>query len=674
MTPVDPAREIRELIAAHIAGELSIAQRLQLNELLRTDEKARADFVAAMRQDVLLGEVLREEVSRGEVKAGSAPRSAEIQRPTSGDEEPPTRRKTRPFGVHPSVAPWMGLLAAAAILIAVTIFFGLGPPGAGRPTSQNMAELRSRSLRDAEGRRLADREKALALAEGKHREAIERLRELDKKSQELSQSLTPSDQNSPEEDRRKKKRVELQGEKERVEQVERELREAIELAKTTGRPVPVESAPEEKASLPQGSPGVKQELTTQVAVARVEEAAGQAFLVTKQGKTPVTPGWNLLPMQGLETGGGASRLVIRFPDKTWVELGPATELGEIKTESGKRLWVVKGTLQAQILPQPKDQPMIFATPHGEAKVLGTTLRFTVDPDSKKGTRLEVDEGKVEFKNGAGKTVLVESGHYAVAAEGADLVARKEDASTAVPRSGLAVWLRADQGVILSGSGGVASWADRSGNKRDAVQLVPAQQPKLISKAVQGHPALRFDGVDDCMTFPCPVTGLTGMTIFLVSSTLEERGAANYGANAALYWQETGTCSGVLLNSSQSKVWWYFGTGQVQPLFVYPRPTALDQGFSLTTAQKSGPEVILFVNGQETFRIRGQGPAIGANEKIAQIGRGEGDLVTNRLFQGQREGWTYFCGEIAEILVYTRTLGESERRSVEQYLLGKYFLK
>jgi hypothetical protein len=277
-------------------------------------------------------------------------------------------------------------------------------------------------------------------------------------------------------------------------------------------------------------------------------------------------------------------------------------------------------------------------------------------------------------NGTGKTVLVEGGHYAVAAEGVDLVARREDAATPVPRSGLAVWLRADQGVSLSGSGGVATWSDRSGNKHDAVQPGAAQQPTLIPLAVRGHPALRFDGVDDCMSFPCPVTGLAGMTLFLVSSTFEERGAPDHGANAALYWQETATCSGVLLNPSQSKIWCYFGTGQIQPLIVYSRPTPLGRGYSLTTAQKSGPELILFVNGLEALRLRGQKSAIGSNEKVGQIGRGEGDQVTNRQFQGQREGWTYFSGEIAELMVYTRALGDIERKSIEQYLLGKYFSK
>jgi hypothetical protein len=156
----------------------------------------------------------------------------------------------------------------------------------------------------------------------------------------------------------------------------------------------------------------------------VEEVAGDALLVTKDGKSPVIAGTNLLPGQGLETGGGTSRIVLRFPDKTRVELGPETLLAELKMDSGKRLDLTRGSVRAVVAKQPKGEPLIFTTPHGRATVVGTTLRLVVDPDAKKGTNLEVEEGKVELKNLAGKTVMVESGHYAVAAVGVELVVHR----------------------------------------------------------------------------------------------------------------------------------------------------------------------------------------------------------------------------------------------------------
>jgi hypothetical protein len=67
--------------------------------------------------------------------------------------------------------------------------------------------------------------------------------------------------------------------------------------------------------------------------------------------------------------------------------------------------------------------MILTFPHGAAKILGTTLKLSVDPEPKKGTRLEVEEGRVELKNLSGAHVEVGSGQFAVAQEGMELVAR-----------------------------------------------------------------------------------------------------------------------------------------------------------------------------------------------------------------------------------------------------------
>jgi len=91
------------------------------------------------------------------------------------------------------------------------------------------------------------------------------------------------------------------------------------------------------------------------------------------------------------------------------------ELLEPKGRAGKSLTLVRGVLTADVRKQPADQPMVITTPQGEATVLGTKLRLTVEPDEKGSTRLEVEEGKVRLKRLVdGKTVGVDSGHFAVA--------------------------------------------------------------------------------------------------------------------------------------------------------------------------------------------------------------------------------------------------------------------
>jgi hypothetical protein len=129
--------------------------------------------------------------------------------------------------------------------------------------------------------------------------------------------------------------------------------------------------------------------------------------------------------RGIRTIGRASAAVLRFPDGTTVDLGGDTALDHVDDRgAGKRITIARGTASAVVRPQPSGQPMVFSTPHGQATVRGTTLRLSVDAEGRAGTRLEVKEGKVELQNRAGKSVLVESGHFAVAASGLELTARR----------------------------------------------------------------------------------------------------------------------------------------------------------------------------------------------------------------------------------------------------------
>jgi hypothetical protein len=323
---------------------------------------------------------------------------------------------------------------AAAVLAAVTLFVVRSPSGSDPAASQRAAEARARASQEAESRRQAERDRqerqrASANSEARRQEAEAQarrlaaeaqLREIEEKRKVLTQAKPKTGEDLQATEKREKDLEALKRDQERIEQ---ELREAAELAKMARRPALAQPSQEGKAQSPPPTQATPPQATTQAALARVEEVSGEAFVVTKEGKSPVSAGTNLLPGQGLETAGGASRIVLRFSDKTRVDLGPDSVLGEVKIDSGKRLSVTQGTVRAVVAKQPKGEPLIFTTPHGQATVLGTTLRLVIDPDPKKGTRLEVEEGKVELKNLTGKTVYAESGHYAVAAVGVELVAR-----------------------------------------------------------------------------------------------------------------------------------------------------------------------------------------------------------------------------------------------------------
>ncbi len=284
---------------------------------------------------------------------------------------------------------------------------------------------------------------------------------------------------------------ELQAEKERIEQ---ELREAIARQKRPA-PAPREEKPREPEPVPPSPPDVKppspEPATSQVtgpAVALVETVEGEAFFVARETRVPAKAGASLSAGQGLQTGAGTGRAVLVFPDRTRVELGPDTAIDDVKTAKGKQIAVTKGTVLAEVAKQPKDQPLIFSTPHGEAKVVGTTLRLVVDSDPRKGTRLEVEEGKVELKNLAKKTVMVESGHYAVAAAGAAMVATFRELT------GWLLYVRNEAGTTRFGA--PAELVDdplEPGNKCFRLNY-PSNYQGLVLPLAAKIPVEEFDGV------------------------------------------------------------------------------------------------------------------------------------------------------------------------------------
>jgi hypothetical protein len=64
-------------------------------------------------------------------------------------------------------------------------------------------------------------------------------------------------------------------------------------------------------------------------------------------------------------------------------------------------------------------------------------------------------------------------------------------------SGLNLWLEASTCVVTSGSN-VSSWGDLSGHGNDATQSFLSAQPAVAVSAINGLPAIEFDGVNDSL--------------------------------------------------------------------------------------------------------------------------------------------------------------------------------
>jgi hypothetical protein len=155
----------------------------------------------------------------------------------------------------------------------------------------------------------------------------------------------------------------------------------------------------------------------------LELAQGEVFLLDGSGSRAAGSGDAIRTGLGLETRGTGSRAVIRFGDRTTLELTGQTtvrDLRESDSHEGKRLVVTRGAVVAEVTPQPEGRPMILLSSSAEARVLGTTLRFTVDDDLAQ-SRLEVENGTVRLTRLLDReSIDVPSGHFAVAAGGVEL--------------------------------------------------------------------------------------------------------------------------------------------------------------------------------------------------------------------------------------------------------------
>jgi hypothetical protein len=114
--------------------------------------------------------------------------------------------------------------------------------------------------------------------------------------------------------------------------------------------------------------------------------------------------------QGLETAAPRAGIVLAFPDKTRIELGPESALSDVKLDAGTRLLLAAGTIRPTSRRKPKDRPSSSPRPTRKRRCWGTILRVVADRDPKKGTLLEVDKGRVELRRLAiARAVVVGSG-------------------------------------------------------------------------------------------------------------------------------------------------------------------------------------------------------------------------------------------------------------------------
>lgn len=226
-------------------------------------------------------------------------------------------------------------------------------------------------------------------------------------------------------------------------------------------------------------------------------------------------------------------------------------------------------------------------------------------------------------------------------------------------TGLKLWLSADQGVTANGTA-VSGWADQSSFGNNATQTASTNQPTLITGAINGKPAISFDGTNDFLSVADDATiSPEKVSVFIVcsaNSTVSNRqyvGKCNNMQTSGYGIVGYANDANGFINSSAAPQ--YGGSFPANTFgvlsLIYDPAKAADQ-IRMSIASGSG-------NGSQTTIYTGTKTAAISND-------------SSPLYIGSWGGTKYLnkC-RIAEILVFDRAVSDQQRALVEGYLKEKY---
>jgi hypothetical protein len=230
------------------------------------------------------------------------------------------------------------------------------------------------------------------------------------------------------------------------------------------------------------------------------------------------------------------------------------------------------------------------------------------------------------------------------------------ANAPVPVQGLELWLRGDYGVTADAGGKVTSWGVE-GSPLTAAPAAPAEEPSLIASAINGKPAVRFDGDQNMLEVPMSIDPKVSPQLTVISvwtSATAEKSPLRklYGADNGGYDRAAG-----IDDRAEGSNYTVFGgsAGVVGSLNF----TANTPNLTVESYDQMQKKLNTWANGAAKSNVEAEYDEMLDHFFIGSTGR-----VYHEMWQG----------DVAEMLVYRRVLTDDERKKVEDYLAGKYGLK
>ncbi|WP_179335035.1 T9SS type A sorting domain-containing protein [Winogradskyella costae] len=229
-----------------------------------------------------------------------------------------------------------------------------------------------------------------------------------------------------------------------------------------------------------------------------------------------------------------------------------------------------------------------------------------------------------------------------------------------------IWLKAenstytDAGTIPADNNSlIQQWNDASGEGNDALQGSGSYKPKLKTNAINGYSALNFDGNDDRIL----ATGVgfsNQVSVFVVLKSTSFSG----GTRGIIQAGPSGTSFSGALEDKSIGIWassngrlWGRGTQSNQTVRTLDKETGIILANNtpyVITQDYNGTDINQYVNAELSTSITYNNTLRSFSD--FGIGRQSGDS---------------FNGDIAEVILYTKSLNLAETTIVENYLSSKY---
>lgn len=226
-------------------------------------------------------------------------------------------------------------------------------------------------------------------------------------------------------------------------------------------------------------------------------------------------------------------------------------------------------------------------------------------------------------------------------------------------SGLQLWLKADaiSSADINASNTVTTWRDSSGHNNHAT-LQSGTTPTFVTSEVNGLPVVRFDSTgNDQLNLPSTSVATNTFTVFCVAKPTTS-GTQKYllapdqgsgGTNSRAYM-------GLSLSTSSVNVYERSSTASTSRSSI----SLSNPPFGLVDVIYNGGASNLYYNNKSISS------SATANKSWSY------NYVDFPIKIGRCNDGAFF-GDIAEILVYNRTLSSDERLQVDSYLASKYKL-